>query len=541
MKQLLTVILRNQFNLFYRFGYTYVPKAYCIEFEYLSSDKTRDSLVGLFNNITPFEYDEEYVILHLVSLSEIDKEVYHFETQDIVSIYPLSMQAKNSIESKIDQRIKLEKPIFESLLQFIENKIDDNERKRAIDALWHLYGFNENVEDFISKIGYENIVKGLEDRKNGIKAINITNGNYWEYLIAYDRYDYFPNSTLGYFYDAGQIFAFSNGQSTFEGGNLHKCLEDTNSKNPQIKMPNIIKQIESEEQSKSYISLTLEGDIKKYIITPLYLKLREEIRKTDNISESMLFRDKDWLKNEFGDSFKYVVILLGAFFGFRKFYDAYYDSLNLKFFKPNNQPINEPIKKSEIHGSSFADKNNTINKDNAELIVERLCNECKSAKSDKNTYLSHIQQYGINDKLINAIKNDKQINKGKEPKNVIKFFEKEIKNPIIQKLEIKIEQTPFEGKSKDIFNESQLCWDNDAFTIFDTIEFNTKEQKERLIKNLQHVQRDHRKKNDSNNEVIKHLINLCADRNNKFPQNKVPNFQLIEEKITEILKNKYPN
>ena len=36
---------------------------------------------------------------------------------------------------------------------------------------------------------------------------------------------------------------------------------------------------------------------------------------------------------KFEDSFNYVVILLGAFFGFRKFYDNYYEALNLRFYK----------------------------------------------------------------------------------------------------------------------------------------------------------------------------------------------------------------
>jgi hypothetical protein len=52
-----------------------------------------------------------------------------------------------------------------------------------------------------------------------------------EYLIAYDRYDAFPNSTLGYFYDAGQVFAYSKGLSTFEGSGIHQFLEKLNSKN----------------------------------------------------------------------------------------------------------------------------------------------------------------------------------------------------------------------------------------------------------------------------------------------------------------------
>ncbi len=92
----------------------------------------------------------------------------------------------------------------------------------------------------------------MEYRKKGTKANKIQTGNYWEYLIAYDRFDYFPNSILGYFYDAGQVFAFSTERSTFEGSGLHTFLEKLNFENPTTKLSEIIKYLETEEQLKNY-------------------------------------------------------------------------------------------------------------------------------------------------------------------------------------------------------------------------------------------------------------------------------------------------
>lgn len=63
--------------------------------------------------------------------------------------------------------------------------------------------------------------------------------------------------------------------------------------------------------------------------------LRDEIRKSDDIIHTKLFKNLDYLK-KFDDSFNYAIILLGAFFGFRKFYNHYYDALNLRFFKDYN-------------------------------------------------------------------------------------------------------------------------------------------------------------------------------------------------------------
>ena len=334
MRQFLSIVLRNQFNLFYRFGYTFIPKPQLIEFDGIINDETKGNIIKQFSTVTPFEYDEEYLILHLEKAISRENEFAQFEIQDIIAVYPLSQQAKTSIESKIDQRIRLEKPVFETLLPAIEAEIENKEVEKAISALWTICKIENPLEKYLSNIGTDSIFKGLEQRKNGTKANKIQGGNYWEYLIAYDRFDYFPNSTLGYFYDAGQVFAFSKGLPTFEGSGIHNFLEKINSANPTIKLPDILKFLETEEQLKGYVSKTTTDVIKQYIVAPLYLMLRDEIRKSDDIAQTKLFKNLGYLK-KFEDSFNYAVILLGAFFGFRKFYDNYYETLNLRFYKSN--------------------------------------------------------------------------------------------------------------------------------------------------------------------------------------------------------------
>jgi hypothetical protein len=335
MKQFLSIVLRNQFNLFYRFGYTVIPKIGLVEFDGNINDDAKESIIKQFANVTPFEYDEEYLILHFEKEINNNEIFLEFQIQELVAVYPLSQQAKTSIESKIDQRIKLENPIFETELLAIETAIVNKEVEKAISALWKICKVESPLGKYIAEIGLENILNGLEYRKHGTKSNKIQNGNYWEYLIAYDRFDYFPNSTLGYFYDSGQIFAFSKGHPSFEGSGIHNFLEKLNSANPTAKLPDIIKYLETEEQLKGYVSQTTTGDIKQYIIAPLYLMLRDEIRKSDDIIHTKLFKNLDYLK-KFDDSFNYAIILLGAFFGFRKFYDNYYDALNLRFFKDYN-------------------------------------------------------------------------------------------------------------------------------------------------------------------------------------------------------------
>jgi hypothetical protein len=196
MKQFLNIVLRNQFNLFYRFGYTFIPKSQLVEFDGNINDETKENIIKQFSTVTPFEYDEEYLILHLEKAISSENEFVQFEIQDIIAVYPLSQQAKTSIESKIDQRIQLEKPIFETVLSEIESEIENKEVEKAISALWTICKIESILEGYLSNIGTENIFKGLERRKKGTKANKIQGGNYWEYLIAYDRFDYFPNHII---------------------------------------------------------------------------------------------------------------------------------------------------------------------------------------------------------------------------------------------------------------------------------------------------------------------------------------------------------
>lgn len=338
MVNFLAPILRLQFNLFYRYGYTYIPLSNAIQFDGIITDDVKLKVVDIFKVVSPFEYDDEYVIIHFEKHEVNNQTDLHIVIQDVVSIFPLSKQAKTSIESKIDQRIKLEDPIFETHLHEIENNILASEINRAIDSLWHLFKIEDDKEGLIKTIGIENILKGLEYRKNGHKAFKIDGGNFWSLLIAYDRYDYFPNSPLGYFYDAGQVFGFSKNASTFEGSKLHTFLQKTYSENPNIKTSSFIDKLESEQSVEEYISQSKSDKLRLYVIAPLFLMLKEELRKIDDFKNIDIGKYIENL-NKYGLDASAALILLGAFFGYKKFYDFYYEQLGLRIFK---RPVKQP-------------------------------------------------------------------------------------------------------------------------------------------------------------------------------------------------------
>lgn len=439
MKHFLSIILRNQFNLFYRFGYTFIPENQLLEFNGNINTKIKEQIVKLFETITPFEYDQEYLILHFEKSEELNNNILKFQIQELVSIYPLSQQAKLSIESKIDTRIKLSEPIFESILPEIETIIESYELKSSIEAISKILDLNLDLTKYVSKIGYESIISGLNFRKNGTKSEKIIDGNYWEYLLAYDRYEYFPNNILGYFYDAGEIFAYSKGKPTFVGSHLHKLLENIRLNNSDIKFKDIIKVIEQSEETKSYIIQTTIDDFKLYIISPLYLILRDEIRKSDDISKTNLLQNLRYLKT-FDESFKYVAILLGAFFGFRKFYDNYYEVLNLRFYKDYKTPQKQTEKDEQ------QEKVDTISKTDESTIIVIEEEQAKTTNEQKITettsveeclLLTEEQQTELIVESQNDISNTQQDENKEVVSDITSQYQKIIEQAIREQFEIK--------------------------------------------------------------------------------------------------------
>jgi hypothetical protein len=358
MTNFLAPILRIQFNLFYRYGYTYIPSAQIIKLDGTITEELKVKIVELFKEVCPFEYDDEYVIIHFEKNEDNSQPNQHIEIQDLISVFPLSKQAKLSIESKMDSRIKLEDPIFENYLSAIENNILSSEISRAIDSLWYLFKIKDDKKEIIKVIGIENILKGLEYRRNAIKAFKINDANFWSLLIAYDRYDYFPNTPIGYFFDAGQVFGFSKNRPTFEGSKLYTFLQKSYSENPHIKTSSFIELLESEKSVEEYISQSKSDGLRQYVVAPIFLMLKEELRKYDDFKKIDLNKYIEKLQ-KYGVDASAALILIGAFFGYKKFYDLYYDELNLRFF--NKQPSkSSPGTIKEEYLKNEAEKETTL-------------------------------------------------------------------------------------------------------------------------------------------------------------------------------------
>lgn len=333
-------ILREQFNQLYRFGNTTIPVSILVETEDAEQPSQDDCqrVAEKLTKLSPFEYEEEYVILQLLYPAEGKSGLITISIRDVRRVFPLNVRSKEFFESRLDTRIKFQTPVFENFIasQYIDRIWRDAEQ--AVRGLWEYFGFSNAHQEAWELISKEEIQAGLNARLHGIKAHTLENVSYWAYVIAYDRYEDYPAHTLGYFYDAGHLYANKRGFDSFVGSSLHKLLEELRSTMTSStgQFPKIKQTLEGNTATERYCDDTSFADnqeqrLRGYLITPMFLMLKEQLRNSDEVKKTFLFSND--VRNQFSESeFKVLLTLLGCFFGYRKFYDVFYEHPPLSIF-----------------------------------------------------------------------------------------------------------------------------------------------------------------------------------------------------------------
>ncbi|MEZ7720050.1 hypothetical protein [Haemophilus paraphrohaemolyticus] len=364
MRNYLCILLRNQFTFWYRFGYIKLHKSQLIPFNGEISSKEKKIIFKEFLDV-PFEYDEEYLIFHIIAPSKFT--IQNIEIQQIRAIYPLTENARISISNKIDSRIKLANPFFElSEMEELEWELDKKEREKAIPILWKLCKIEKDYRCYLDKLGASNLERAIKHRSIGQKPNEIHKGNYLDYLYTYDRTAYYLPTKIGYFQDAIAILMHYSFQKNTENKNKllpEQAIEErpifqfllNKSKENKGTFRQLFKFINTQEK---YVENSRINGLNFHIITPLFLMLKDEmIRNNNDLSKTLLLDEHklEILLKEYKDDFYYVIILFSYFFGYKYIYNSYYDNLNLSIFKDNNN-LKYLINSIQVYKSNFLEE-----------------------------------------------------------------------------------------------------------------------------------------------------------------------------------------
>lgn len=340
----LYILTKQEFTSLYRFGKIPLITNKIITTENKSTEEVHSKVYEEFLSLPYFVGDEEYLIINFDNIL-IDN--IWLEIEYVTEVIPLTKAAKNSFEMKFDNKLDFKDARFENLVHKVEEKIDIQERYRGAKAFWKLSKVTENYQPLIPN---ELIESSYRKRINAVKS-NQFEDDFFVHLLAYDRYEFFPNSDLGYFYDIGEIFAHSKGKPTFKGSKFHEFLENSKqsfSETSLIQIAQIIS--ESDEVIKFTEQLTLNG-LRQYIASAIFLKFKTDLAERDTIKGSDTGKLIKEIRNEghFINELNLAIYFTGSFFGYKKFYDDLYELVDLKIFKKKAKLPQEDISVSKKH------------------------------------------------------------------------------------------------------------------------------------------------------------------------------------------------
>lgn len=432
----LYILTKQEFTSLYRFGQIPLNLNKIIKTENRNDEEINVKIYEEFLSLPYFVGDEEYLIISFENFLIRD---FWLEIEYVSEIIPLTKAAKNSLQMKFDTKLDFKDARFESTVHKVEEQIDIQERFRGAKAFWKLCGIRSSYKPGLQNEINEIIISGYNKRITGVKSSDFKE-DYFIHLLAYDRYEFFPNSDLGYFYDIGEIFAHSKGKPSFKGSSFHFFLEDRKqelSNKSFIEIADIISK--SEEIINFTEQLTING-LKKYLASAIFLKFKADLTELDTIkgSDTGKLVGKLSNKKEYINELNLAVYLTGSFFGYNKFYDDLYDLAELNIFKKKEKQLKKEVNiektKNVIPPS---DENTTLQPNintNKQISEKENLDISKAQKNNKE--IAYNADTNIKSKKAGSESNENILEKNNSiPHNPPKSSEKEysgIQNHILE-------------------------------------------------------------------------------------------------------------
>lgn len=332
---LLYIITKQEFTSLYRFGFIPVIQEKILELKGLSEKEIETDIIKSFLSLPLFVGDEEYLF---ISFREFPSSNSRILIENVLEVIPLTSAARHSYQMKFDKKIIFSEAKFEKVINKVEEHIDIQERINGAKAFWSLCKVQEPYKELIDS---EKINEVYNYRINSLKSDNFAS-DYFIHALVYERYEFFPNSDLGFLYDVGEIFAHSKQKQSFRGSGYYKFLEQNK---PVFENKNLLDLIgfisKASEIEKFTEQLTING-LKHYIVAALFFKFKSDLQDKDSIKGSETGKIIGTLRssNQFISELNTAIYLTGLFFGYEKFYDDLYALTGLHIFK-SHAPTSE--------------------------------------------------------------------------------------------------------------------------------------------------------------------------------------------------------
>ena len=456
MSSYYTVISKQEFTSLYRYGAIPISEDKMIIF---GSDrqKLERELVRLFLNLPSFDGDEEYIIIEVAEPSDKNNRVDIF---DVLQLIPLTPAAKKAYEMKFDSRLVFSDPIFDLIVEEVEHQIEIADKLRGAAALGSTVGIAALNVDHIDR---SVIADAYKHRIEGKKSNEIEKGSFFINLLVYERYEFFPNSDLGYMYDVGEVYAHSVGLPSFKGSGFHQYLNSSREGLNHLKLSEIIQFIEAEDQIDSFKSKLVSNESRQYLSGAFFLKFKEELLAKDSIFETSIPQVVRHILNKdhsYEKELREAIYLLGVFFGYKKFYSDLYGTSDIAIFKsefrdPVSADNHKELKEGDpaISTEQFGGKKESNQKE--ALVLEEKLPESPNENIVQSPLVEEKVDKKVSEDKSQKRKSDDLVANGKV-KNKQSIEQEGLKETNKKSEEISLKKTDLTEGMQESKNDSQL-------------------------------------------------------------------------------------
>ena len=307
------------------------------------------------------DYEEDFQVLialvkvnsrkrHQFKSIESDRvEVAAFQSLDICAIqrlYPITERGARMLNVRLPAGVKLAPPIFEDVIKEKERERLHKQQREGGDALLKMFGLLDMHEHEIEPLKEEilNAVNCKIMRQSDAPPETLL-----ESVIRYDRQDQpsFPSTPIGTLFDYLEIlktylrrwWRHESDSDEKIGAQIRGAFEKAGAElrdmgrhaNPYEAVNNDV--LKSSLQKLEEIT-NLNFDRCPHKAAILYLDVRDQLREDESLQETTLEHWTETLKAK--NNHRQAAIglwMVGAFFGFSTFADAYYEHRNAPFLQ----------------------------------------------------------------------------------------------------------------------------------------------------------------------------------------------------------------
>lgn len=276
----------------------------------LDDNNTIGLVKEMFGKAAPFEYSNEYYLVHVYSQKKSS-----FEIKDVCDIIPMDKESYN-MGLHLSPEIRLSKPIFEECYHEFQINCEIKNAIEGIMKVLDIFNIKNKVyQRFCGDVDEDKLMPLMSD----IYCDRPISGDrsLWYYLLRYTRHHSYPNDTRGYFLDAVHAFFNYEKKKEMDCSVSESCIgKDILSQDSNVKYMELVGVVEANEQ---FFNRCEAAEKDYYRISPLFLKLKSLFAdgiKPDNPSCAKHIDDFVNATNMYGESVMVKALcLLGILLG----------------------------------------------------------------------------------------------------------------------------------------------------------------------------------------------------------------------------------